>query len=43
MHISDWKPPGLQDEETQDRALLRLQAALLAGSVTALVMATACN
>ena len=45
MHISDWKPPGMQDEEAeaQDRALLRLQAILLAASVTILVMATAFN
>lgn len=43
MHISSWKPPGMQDEEAQDRALLRLQAILLAASVMALVMATACH
>ncbi len=43
MHISDWRPPGMQDEEAQDRALLRLQAVLLAASVTVFVMATAFN
>ena len=45
MHISNWKPPEMQDEEAdaQDRALLRLQAILLAASVTALVMAMAFN
>ena len=41
MHISDWKPSGMQDEEAQDRALLRLQAILLAASMTGFVMATA--
>ena len=43
MHISDWMPPEMQDEEAQDRALLRLQAILLAASVTVFVMATAFN
>ena len=45
MHISNWKPPEMQDEEAdaQDRALLRLQAILLAATVTALVLATAFN
>ncbi len=46
MHISNWKPPEMQDEEAakaQDRALLRVQAVLLAATVTALVMATAYN
>ncbi len=45
MHISNWKPSEMSDEEAeaQDRALLRLQAVLLAASVTALVMATAFN
>ncbi len=45
MHISNWKPPGMEDEEAeaQDRALLRLQAILLAAGVVALVVAAACN
>ena len=43
MHISNWKPPELGDEEAQDRAFLRLQAILLAVGVMALVMAAACN
>ena len=40
MHISDWKSLD-QDEEAQDRALLRLQATLLTASVTALAMSMA--
>ena len=43
MHISNWKPPEMEDEEAQDRALLRLQAILLVAGVVALVMAAACN
>lgn len=43
MHVSNWKPPGTEDEEAeaQDRALLRVQVILLAASVTALVVAMA--
>ncbi len=37
MHISNWEPPGMEDEE--DRTLLRLQAILLAAGVVALVVA----
>ena len=50
MHISDWKPPEMQDPgmqdgeaEAQDRALLRLQAMLLAASVAVVALATAFN
>lgn len=43
MHISSWKPAGLQDQEAQDRALLRLQAILLGVSTAALVVAKACD
>ena len=45
MHISNWKPPEMEVEEAeaQDRALLRLQAILLAAGVVALVMPAACN
>ena len=44
MHISDWTPPEQDEEaEAQDRALLRLQAVLLAASATVIVLATAFN
>ena len=44
MHISNWKPPDQDKEaEAQDRALLRLQAILLAAGVTVIVLAIALN
>lgn len=42
MHIPDWTPPEQDEEaEAQDRALLRLQAILLAASATVIVLAMA--
>ena len=44
MHISNWTPEAQEQEaEAQDRALLRLQAILLAVSAAALVAAMACG
>ena len=44
MHISNWTPETQEAEaEAQDRALLRLQAILLAAGLMGLVMAAACN
>lgn len=43
MHISNWKPPEMQDGEAEarDRALLRRQVILLAVGATGIVLATA--
>ncbi len=44
MHISNWTPETQEKEaEAQDRALLRLQAILLAASAVAFVTAMACG
>ncbi len=46
MHISNWSPPGTQEEdeaEMQDRRILRLQMILLVVVTVAFVMAMACD
>jgi len=46
MHISNWTPPGTQEQdeaEVQDRRILRFQMALLAVVAVAFVMALACD
>ncbi len=44
MHISDWKPPEMQKEaEARHRALLLLQATLLAAGAITFFAATTCH